>query len=51
MAKGGYDKDFKPYKMLLEKEKLMDSLLLSEEIASSGIKYSCFDGKIGNMKI
>lgn len=43
MAKGGYDPDYYPYKMLKEKGKLIDNLIPKDEIAIRGIKYSCFD--------
>jgi hypothetical protein len=45
MVKGGYNADYSPYKMLLEKGKLIDSLLAKEQLESCGIKYSCFDHK------
>ncbi|MFM2330578.1 MAG: hypothetical protein RLZZ26_85 [Candidatus Parcubacteria bacterium] len=45
MVKGGYDQSYPPYKMLVENKKLMDTLLTDEDIASRGIKYSCFDNK------
>lgn len=43
MAKGGYDPDYRPYRVLLESGKLIDSLLAPEDRARLGIKYSCFD--------
>lgn len=43
MVKGGYDKEYFPYKMLMEKRKLIDALIPIEKIESCGIKYSCFD--------
>ncbi|MDB5225672.1 MAG: hypothetical protein JWL87_624 [Candidatus Adlerbacteria bacterium] len=43
MAKGGYDKEFPPFKMLMENKKLIDSILPEAKIASCGIKYSCFE--------
>jgi Protein of unknown function (DUF3800) len=42
MAKGGYDPSYRPYVKLRGKGKLIDSLLAIEELASLGIKYSCF---------
>lgn len=45
MVKGGYDKDYLPYKMFMEKKKLIDAILPIEEIENRGIKYSCFDSK------
>lgn len=43
MAKGGYDPQYPPYRMLKDNDKLIDCLLPEDEIRSDGIKYSCFD--------
>ncbi|WP_123147816.1 DUF3800 domain-containing protein [Mesorhizobium delmotii] len=43
MAKGGYDPSYRPYKALMEHKRLIDAHLPPEELASRGIKYSCFD--------
>lgn len=43
MVKGGYHKEYEPYKKLISKKKLIDSHLTPEEIPSLGIKYSCFE--------
>ncbi len=43
MAIGGYDKNNRAYKRLIEDRKLIDCLYNQEEIAHLGIKYSCFD--------
>lgn len=43
MVKGGYDKDYIPYKILKNRGKLIDSLLNEEDIVNLGIKYSCFE--------
>lgn len=45
MVKGGYNKDYPPYKMLMENKKLIDVLLPPEKVESCGIKYSCFDSR------
>jgi hypothetical protein len=45
MAKAGYDPQYWPYKALRDNGKLIDCLLSEEELASCGIKYSCFDRK------
>lgn len=43
IAIGGYDKNNRPYKRLLEDTKLIDCLYSEEEVLNLGIKYSCFD--------
>jgi hypothetical protein len=43
MAMGGYDKNNRPYKRLLEDRKLVDCLYDEGEVPHLGIKYSCFD--------
>lgn len=43
MARGGYDADYLPYQTLRENKKLIDDLLIAEDIPHLGIKYSCFD--------
>lgn len=43
MAMGGYDKNNRPYKHLLENGRLIDCLYNCEEIKDLGIKYSCFE--------
>ncbi|MCP5245887.1 MAG: DUF3800 domain-containing protein [Burkholderiales bacterium] len=43
IAKGGYDPDYRSYKALKEADKLIDSHLPEDKIASCGIKYSCFN--------
>ncbi len=43
MAKAGYDQQYWPYKALRDNGKLIDCLLDEGELASCGIKYSCFD--------
>jgi Protein of unknown function (DUF3800) len=43
MAKGGYDRTYRPYRALMESGRLIDALLPPESIATLGIKYSCFD--------
>lgn len=43
MAIGGYDKNNKPYKRLLEDTKLIDCFCEQDLLPYQGIKYSCFD--------
>lgn len=43
MAKSGYDSNYAPYAKLKEAGRLIDCHLKPDEIASCGIKYSCFD--------
>lgn len=43
MAIGGYDKNNKPYKRLLEDTKLIDCFCEQNLLPYQGIKYSCFD--------
>jgi Protein of unknown function (DUF3800) len=43
MAIGGYDKNNRPYKRLIEDKKLIDCLYDSDEVPHLGIKYSCFN--------
>lgn len=43
MVKGGYHKDYAPYKLYMENKKLIDAILSADEISSKGIKYSCFN--------
>ena len=43
MAKGGYDPSYRPYKQLLEAQKIIDATLSEADIPTLGIKYSCFD--------
>jgi len=43
IARGGYDPDYFPYTQLRARNKLIDSLLTTEEVPHLGIKYSCFD--------
>ncbi|MEN9912895.1 MAG: hypothetical protein RLY66_303 [Candidatus Parcubacteria bacterium] len=43
MIKGGYDKEYPPYKMLMKENKLIDTHLSNETITTCGIKYSCFE--------
>jgi hypothetical protein len=45
MVKGGYDKTYEPYKILIENEKIIDTLLQPGEIESLGVKYSCFNSR------
>jgi hypothetical protein len=43
MSMGGYNRNNRPYKRLLEDGKLIDNLLDEGEVRHLGIKYSCFD--------
>lgn len=43
MCKGGYHEENRPYQQLLSSGKLMDNLHQQEDVASRGIKYSCFE--------
>ncbi|MDR4483188.1 MAG: DUF3800 domain-containing protein [Nitrospirales bacterium] len=43
IAKGGYDRNYKPYKELLEGGKLIDKFFAEDHLLFRGIKYSCFD--------
>ncbi|MDA9453058.1 hypothetical protein XI00_01920 [Bradyrhizobium sp. CCBAU 21359] len=45
MIKGGYDETYGPYVRLLERKKIVDCVLESDEVALRGVKYSCFDFK------
>lgn len=47
MAKGGYDRGYRPFAKLLEAGKLIDCHLREEDIAFRGVKYSCFDDQGG----
>lgn len=43
MCIGGYDKENRPYKSLHESGTLLDCKVSPDEVASLGIKYSCWD--------
>ena len=43
LAMGGYHKSNRAYRELISKKKVIDCLLSSDEIASMGIKYSCWE--------
>lgn len=43
MAKGGYDPNYRAYRELKDRRKLIDCLLPEAEIPFRGIKYSCFE--------
>lgn len=45
MARGGYDANYRPYRELMERGKIVDAHLRSEDIPTLGVKYSCFDTK------
>lgn len=44
MAKGGYDRAYRPYKTLIQAGRLIDAVLPVDERHKFGIKYSCFEG-------
>lgn len=44
MCIGGYDRGNGPYSKLIQAGKLIDCSVRAEEVATLGIKYSCFDG-------
>lgn len=44
MCIGGYDKNNRPFRRLLEDKRLIDCEIDDSEIPRLGIKYSCFDG-------
>ncbi len=43
MVKRKYDESYRPWNVLFNMGKVIDSLLLPEEVSLQGIKYSCFD--------
>lgn len=43
MVKGGYDDKYLPYRVLMERGKLVDAIIPPEKVVTHGIKYSCFD--------
>jgi Protein of unknown function (DUF3800) len=43
IIKGRYDPKYRPYRSLRNARRLIDDVLEEQEIASLGIKYSCFD--------
>ncbi len=43
MVKGGYDKEYSPYKHLMGNKKFIDAHLSETDISICGIKYSCFE--------
>jgi Protein of unknown function (DUF3800) len=51
LAKAGYDKNYPPYKKLVDAKKIIDSTLEPAEVPTLGIKYSCFDQKKPTSKI
>ena len=42
IAKGGYEPGYHPYRRLKEAGRLIDCLLPPDQVATRGIKYSCF---------
>lgn len=43
MARGGYYPDYPPFQALHAGGRIIDAYLKAEEIATRGVKYSCFD--------
>lgn len=43
MARGGYSPEYPPFKALHARGKILDALLDPANVASLGVKYSCFD--------
>jgi len=43
IARGGYDPTYRPYQLLVEGKKLIDTRLPPEDAPYIGIKYSCFE--------
>ncbi len=50
ISRGGYEPTYVPYQCLCENKKLIDQLLAPEEKPTLGIKYSCFDFPIDQLK-
>lgn len=42
-ARGGYERDYRPYQILFSSQKIIDSVISEDEIPHLGVKYSCFD--------
>jgi hypothetical protein len=45
MARGGYDEEYPPFKALHARRRIIDAVLAPDDIATRGVKYSCFDTK------
>lgn len=45
LCRAGYEQSYRPYQVLRDEGKIIDSVLPIEAIAQSGVKYSCFDFK------
>lgn len=50
ISRGGYDPNYPAYKCLCENKKLINQLLDPNDIPSLGIKYSCFDLPLEELK-
>jgi len=47
LVKGGYDPAYPPYIDMLREKRVVDAIVDETEIASLGVKYSCFDFQKG----
>lgn len=43
VARGGYHRDYPPFRALHDRRKILDAVLEPEAVPSLGVKYSCFD--------
>jgi Protein of unknown function (DUF3800) len=43
IVKGGYDKDYQPYRDLMRANRIVDAIIDNDMRSTNGIKYSCFD--------
>ena len=43
LVKGGYEPEYRPYTDLMRERKIVDAIVDEAEVASLGVKYSCFD--------
>jgi hypothetical protein len=50
MMKAGYDPLYAPWQAMLREKKVIDALLEPEDLATLGIKYSCFEDVLKKRK-
>ena len=43
LVKGGYDQQYSPYCELKNANRIVDTIIADDKVASCGIKYSCFE--------
>nr|WP_239447476.1 DUF3800 domain-containing protein [Parasphingorhabdus marina] len=43
LIKGGYDINYPPYRDLREAKRIVDAIIPENQVASCGVKYSCFE--------